>query len=1016
MASAALALVVALLPGVAAWWTGRRLVPLRDDPALPERLMTRRTRLAQAVGLCWVVQLFLPGGGVWMIAPGAVALLAGSFPARRALFDETWGLAGYLVWSLRLALASLGFWLLLAAAPTVAQWAGGSGLAMGGMAAGLLAWGFWFVPIFLAIVGARPLERPDLAAAFADILARSRAAPPRLCRAGPRGGRWVSALALPSARGSAVLLSDTLLDLFDREELTAVFAHEVAHLEHFDRRRCLWMLLAQWLLVVAGAVALPLATHALDPGTRGWIPGLWFLVMWLGLALRLARRQAHEAESDRRAVELCRDGEALARALTRLHALARLPRRWPVELERTASHPSLARRIQAIRKAAGTEPAVLGTAVVVESSRPGRFVILGTERVEWLDGVSEGAAPDLTALREGAASLRAVRYGELVSLRVHARAGSAASLVGAERTGASHSFPLRPEDVGRVQAALDQVDERLRPGTADAVHRSALGVVLSALLVFWTLFTAQLATPLLPGLVAMVRPSPAALAALGVTAIGQAVVGLGWGAGTRGTLGASGGFRAIWGLATHALLALLGAGALALAVTRARSVPESRGAGVALTAWPLGALAILAWIAVAASALPWPVLARLPDAVRAMPSASLALFGCAAALLIAGDLRARRGAVALLALGVLPITVSSDWLAERFSHDPLRAPTAPLASSLRTAHVFRQVSLSRLATGLRVSASGARFAVQPWAGGPDTDDDSDDGPDRLPLLIGDFSAEPREIQAEDLAFLDDERAVTLVIGQGGVEVKAIRLVDPTEAYWRVRLPPVGAPRLAVDGSTGAWAVTGVDSGWTHALALSGRVGEGEVTRRRFQLPRSSLRAAPAGRIAYPPGADGAIAWTYTTPGRFWPWIGFLPLAPIQWEIWRLGAEGPWRLAASREPISCLPVPESRETVLCVSSGREATRLWRVSARSGAIEPAGLARGPARGVQFGADGRLAFTGADGHVYVADPTAGTLWQVTPAGGSPRPFALAPARDRLVTLARHGQATTVTAYDLR
>jgi hypothetical protein len=51
-----------------------------------------------------------------------------------------------------------------------------------------------------------------------------------------------------------------------------------------------------------------------------------------------------------------------------------------------------------------------------------------------------------------------------------------------------------------------------------------------------------------------------------------------------------------------------------------------------------------------------------------------------------------------------------------------------------------------------------------------------------------------------------------------------------------------------------------------------------------------------------------------------------------------------------------------------------------------------------------------------VYVADPTAGTLWQVTPAGGSPRPFALAPARDRLVTLARRGQATTVTAYDLR
>jgi hypothetical protein len=126
MGSSAVAFAVVLLPGIAAWWTGRRLIPLRDDPALPERLMARRTRLAQAAGICWAGQLFLPGGALWMLAPGLLALLTGSFASRRALFDESWGLPSYLAWVLRLGVASGGFWTLLAAAPSIVEWGGGS--------------------------------------------------------------------------------------------------------------------------------------------------------------------------------------------------------------------------------------------------------------------------------------------------------------------------------------------------------------------------------------------------------------------------------------------------------------------------------------------------------------------------------------------------------------------------------------------------------------------------------------------------------------------------------------------------------------------------------------------------------------------------------------------------------------------------------------------------------------------------------------------------------------------------
>jgi len=353
MGSSAVAFAVVLLPGIAAWWTGRRLIPLRDDPALPERLMARRTRLAQAAGICWAGQLFLPGGALWMLAPGLLALLTGSFASRRALFDESWRLPSYLAWALRLGIASGGFWTLVAAAPSIVEWAGGSWLTIAALAAVLLAWSLWFAAIFRALIGARRLDPSDLQPALEEILARSRAKAPGLYHAGPRGGRWVSALALPSVRGSAVLMSDTLLDLFDRDEIAAIFAHEVAHLEHYDRRRCLFMLLAQWLIVLVGVVAAPVVIHSIDLGLQSWIPGIWFFLIWLTLSVRISRHQAHEAESDRRAVELCGDGPALARALTKLHALTRLPRRWPLEMERTASHPSLARRIQAIEAAAG---------------------------------------------------------------------------------------------------------------------------------------------------------------------------------------------------------------------------------------------------------------------------------------------------------------------------------------------------------------------------------------------------------------------------------------------------------------------------------------------------------------------------------------------------------------------------------------------------------------------------------------------------------------------------------------
>jgi Zn-dependent protease with chaperone function len=105
--------------------------------------------------------------------------------------------------------------------------------------------------------------------------------------------------------------------------------------------------MAAWstfLFVVLGAVM----------GTSSMLLGqiVWSVSILAGFTIRRRRQQKHEGQCDVRAAELCGDPEALIRALTKLHALGRVPEKW--DREAGYSHPSLVRRIQTIREAAVT--------------------------------------------------------------------------------------------------------------------------------------------------------------------------------------------------------------------------------------------------------------------------------------------------------------------------------------------------------------------------------------------------------------------------------------------------------------------------------------------------------------------------------------------------------------------------------------------------------------------------------------------------------------------------------------
>src|SRR5262249_3807405 len=109
-------------------------------------------------------------------------------------------------------------------------------------------------------------------------------------------------------------------------------------------------------LIAAGALIVPRLS---GPLTALVALLMWFLALVVALGWRARDRQRNETASDRRAVALTGNADALARGLTKLHTFARLPRRYDVEREQRATHPSLARRIRDLRAAAGLEAAPL---------------------------------------------------------------------------------------------------------------------------------------------------------------------------------------------------------------------------------------------------------------------------------------------------------------------------------------------------------------------------------------------------------------------------------------------------------------------------------------------------------------------------------------------------------------------------------------------------------------------------------------------------------------------------------
>jgi len=893
-------LAVAAVPGVVAWWTGRRLLARRDDPALPERIVARANRLGQVMAAALGVLLIVSPQTSWIFVLPLLGLYVGGFPTHKVLHEERWGLARYLLASGRWWVAALGIWTLLAFTPTIiaaagpARWPVVASL----LAVVLVAWDFAYADVLRRVLDARPLSREDLAPRFAAILARAQAAAPQVLRFGFPGGRVVNAFALPSRGRPTVLFGDQLLELLEPDEVAAIFAHEVAHLEHFDRKRLTRARVTMWTIIGLTVIVVPLVGQW-APNLSGFLDSTWVVAVCLGIVLMAAARQKHEMESDLRAVELCGDPEALVRALVKLHALAHLPRRWALDFERNASHPSLARRIQAIRAVADTAPARFDRPLVVPSATSGTFVVLESERAEWLEGVAAGTPLEWTALREHATRSRAWRYSELVELRVRPGSGGNIFLAATDRSGSAWSVPLRPEDVALVQSALDVVDVRLAPRVVTTPWPNLLVRAVAAVGMLAAIVASSTLSVFVAGPIALVRPHVAPLAALAVASIGAALLSVSRGDSTAETMAP-----------TTLVLALLGAVALAAILVLRRGQDGAGDPRRRVAALTVGALA-----AVAVASL-FPLLGRSDPRpldhwglIATVPSVFIAASGAGAALLLVRDRWWGRWAgIALVLVGAVPLGLGAAW------------PSAVSAIHWRpvTPTLLHRTELERPGTGLRSSPSGQRLAVRvvrqmpaetPWA-----------------FRILGVANDRREVVADDVAFLDDDRLVVLRREDKTLRLALIGGAGSAEPAWRLALPVIAGARLTVSPATGAWTVIGSEpESESVVVAAAGIVGRAEIRVKRWPLASEQ---------------DEGSAWAVTGPETafevrtrmrddwYWRWPllpALLGGMPFDSEVWRRDPSGDRRVAGAAGLIRCMPPAD--EGVVCLGYGTTARVAW-----------------------------------------------------------------------------------------
>jgi Zn-dependent protease with chaperone function len=884
-----LVILIALTPAASVLWRGRALLRHLHDPALPERLLANRSRNSIVFAGCAALLIVVAASSLaWALPLLVLARMLAAYPVRKAVYQETWTVGSYLSFYTRLVVAAFGFWVLLVTIPYLVMTVEtGEWVVASVLATIAVSWSAGYSSVFRAVLDSRPIDDPALLDRFDGLVRRCGFRAVALEQVDLRGGTFANAVALPSLTSPAVLITAPLARRLDQDEAVAILGHELAHLEYYNPQRLRRNSVITWTLIVVGAFSVPVMRIAL-PQATSVISYVWPLVLVASMMLRARHRQKHETESDLRAVELTGDGEALVRALSKLHASSLIPRRWDHEMERRATHPSLARRIQAIRAASGVSQASLREAATFASADGPATTTFLEDRIQW-DGES--------------GDRHTMSYGALKELRIRMQSSESPRLIGVDRANRRWELMLKPEDVPRLQTVLDVVDGRLGTAETPPMIPPQIARVLTMLAMTLGLSMAHFSV-LIATLLALVRPAAQLTAAAGVAVITSAA--LQW---QRPTLDVFGSDPVQIGILLVAGLVLVG-----LSVATRRDAAHDRHAPRLVAV--LGVSAFGMWALVLTSGL---TAVDLHASARDFPSAAVLTMSLAAALALAKRPNVRWAAVPVAIVGLLAGYLGSTAFADHFIDDPLVGPTASVKVTTLIRPTLNVFSIDFVASDLWLSPRGQYVAFR-----------SEDADERATIHAGRAGGELTAFSADDAMFVDEDRLLLVERQRRDSALHLIDLGSDARELWTVRVP-VSWACVSVDRESRRWRMVGRRAGEDLA-SIEGQLEDDQQQPTEWRSPGADGGELEVLGVA----GDRAVALERRPlPGLlseryFSMWMLLIQPQPrSEIHFWAFDKRGRTKLATSRFDPSCRLSSALDGPGLCAAFDGLRTRFFTV---------------------------------------------------------------------------------------
>jgi len=907
-----IAIGLALLPAALnLWWTSRFPIG-RDDMALPERHMALVQRVSAASTSCAIGIVVCAGWqAVWIVPIEIVALVCTKHHTRRRLFGETWPLHRYLEWRLRMFAGVWAYWVSLGLAPAAvaltsppARWWVAAVLFLV-----LLTWNRWYTRVLLVVLGATRLARSDLDARFQQVFAGARVAAPEVWRAGCKGGILMNALALPSLTGNGVLFFDLLLERLSVEEITAILAHEVAHLEHYTPR------LPRLSVIGVATIAVFVVVGAI--GDRiwidlpSWLPLISIAAVIAGLALRARRMQPKETEADLRAVDLCGNAEALISGLTQVYTVNHIPRRWSAQTEERATHPSLARRIADIRRhAAAPDPLPSTERVVIASPESGRWAIIEHDRLTFLWNVGETTAAG-SDIVDRAQRLERLALSEISELRIAAGRSGGLALNAVDRLARRWSMALDAADAARVQAALDRVDHLV---VAQRPPRGRIGERLTATVTLMMASTfGAFAAVLAPALLVLRRPTRRLMIALATASIGTAVA-----IATNGD--------------EHYTEMLVLAMLAAIAIWGSRTPGQETIDRVSAWRWiePLAMLAPLA-LGAFATAVYTRDLYDLHTVLRDQPWLTACAMALAAFLWLSPGTWNRRAASILAVVAAAALLVSSPWFLRGVIRDDLVAAMPLLSEKTVAMTLVDDRTLDGRFSSIALASDGHTFLL---SADSDDDDDESDGETFTArhYVAGSSNGWSRAFDASQAVLVDAHRLLVLEHTADGNRLHSADLRSG-DVMWTLPLR-----------SKNVLQVQAAEDGRWRAVTRRGR----QTTRIDGHIDSADTQETVWTITAHEGYADARIGDGPSALGMLTMWrepvlSGTYHMSRTTTRLVHVNRDRQTTIGASRLDVTCPVAPIGTDTIVCVGFDGRWSTIWTFDLASGRMSPVGERR-------------------------------------------------------------------------